>query len=361
MPRGKQYDQKLKPYLVFQYLMKHSDEEHVVTASEIVAYLQEIGISAERRSIYRDIEEINKALYIAEYECPLEEALEALEDEEEKIVVYDSAKRGYYVRQRHYELSDISLLAECIYATKFIDEKNAKKLINVIGDLVSEPQAEKLKHDVYLTDRVKTDNSKVYYYVNTINEAMSGNIVDGKRHIPEKIRFKYLKYTIQDVKHKVERRGGEDYIVSPFKLLINDGNYYLIAFADKGKKIKTYRVDRMKDVALTGEAREGEEEFKRIDLESYTKSHFSMFGGDKEFVTIQFTNDLLDTVIERFGIRGIQYSKVDEKRFAVSVEVEISMQFFSWLCGFGAKARITKPSKVKREFSDFLSSIMRLY
>ena len=113
----------IKSKLVFQYLMKHSDEEHVVTASEIVAYLQEIGISAERRSIYGDIEEINKALYIAEYECPLDEALEALEDEEERIVVYDSAKRGYYVRQRHYELDDIRLLIECIYATKFIDER----------------------------------------------------------------------------------------------------------------------------------------------------------------------------------------------------------------------------------------------
>ena len=67
MPRGKQYDQKLKPYLVFQYLMKYSDEEHVISASEIVAYLEDVGISAERRSIYRDIEEINKALYIVEY------------------------------------------------------------------------------------------------------------------------------------------------------------------------------------------------------------------------------------------------------------------------------------------------------
>lgn len=50
---GKQFDQKMKPYLVYQYLMKHSDEDNVVPTSELVAYLQEIGISAERRSIYR--------------------------------------------------------------------------------------------------------------------------------------------------------------------------------------------------------------------------------------------------------------------------------------------------------------------
>ena len=66
MANGKQFDQKMKPYLVYQYLMRHSDESNVVPAKELVAYLQEIGISAERRSIYRDIEEINKAILISE-------------------------------------------------------------------------------------------------------------------------------------------------------------------------------------------------------------------------------------------------------------------------------------------------------
>ena len=57
---GKQVNQKVKPYIVLQYLLKMTDDEHTQTASEICAYLQECGISAERRSIYRDIEEINK-------------------------------------------------------------------------------------------------------------------------------------------------------------------------------------------------------------------------------------------------------------------------------------------------------------
>ena len=56
--RGKQFNQKMKPYLVYDYLMRHSDVNHVVTAAEIVGYLQECGIEAERRSIYKDIEAI---------------------------------------------------------------------------------------------------------------------------------------------------------------------------------------------------------------------------------------------------------------------------------------------------------------
>jgi len=112
---GKKPNQKLKPYLVLQYLLRQSDENHVLSAENIVGYLEETcGIYAERRSIYRDIEEINKAMLIVEYEINVHEAEERLEeDEEEKLVIYDKSKKGFYVRQRHYDPHDIRLLTEC--------------------------------------------------------------------------------------------------------------------------------------------------------------------------------------------------------------------------------------------------------
>ena len=51
----------MKPYLVYEYLMRYSDANHVVSANELVGYLQECGISAEHCSIYKDIEELNKS------------------------------------------------------------------------------------------------------------------------------------------------------------------------------------------------------------------------------------------------------------------------------------------------------------
>ena len=92
-----------------------------------------------------------------------------------------------------------------------------------------------------------------------------------------------------------------NYKVSPYKLIVNDGNYYLLAFEDKSQKIKTYRVDRMKNVSLTGESRVGEEAYKAMDMSRYLNSTFSMFNGNPEYVKLRFINPLLDTVIERFG------------------------------------------------------------
>lgn len=360
---GKQVNQKVKPYVVLQYLLKHSDENNTVTAYDIVDYLQDHGISAERRSIYRDIEEINKVSLMLEEDCTIYEAEEMLlddEDNELKLVVYDKAKKGFYVRQRHFDLNDIRLLAESIYSAKFLTEGQAKRLVDVVCEFVSEKQAEKITHNAFLTDRVKTNNKSVLNNISIINEAMSKEI-EGEKHIPEKISFKYLKYSIDDMGKQVERGHGAKYTVSPFQLLINDGNYYLLAFDDYSKDMRTYRIDRMKNVSFTGEPREGEEVFKEIDLKTYTQRVFSMFGGEQKRVTLRFINPLLDTVVDRFGTAGVLYSKVDDRHFTVTAKVEISNQFFGWLLGFGKKVKVIAPDDITEQFKAYLNKIIEMY
>lgn len=361
---GKRDHQKLKSYIVLDYLMKQSDEEHTVSAKDIIDYLQEeCGIETEPRSIYRDIDEINKVLYMLENECSIQEAEEAIDDPEcgeaEKFIVYDPNRKGFCVRQRRYSADDIRLLAECVYSAKFIDEKRAKRLADVAASLVSQWQAENILHDAFLTDRTKTANTAVYYSVMEINKAMSRGSREAP-HEPEKITFKYQKYSIQDVTKTIDRRKGEPYKVSPYRLLINDGNYYLLAFDDRSQEMRTYRVDRMKAVTPTGEPRDGEEAFKALDLETYTQRVFGMIGGERKHITLRFINPLLDTVIERFGTKAAHYSQVDEKHFSVMTEVELSDQFFSWLCGFGNRVKIMEP-ELAEKFTAYLDKIRSLY
>lgn len=357
---GKQMNQKIKPYVVLQFLLKYSDENNTKSAYDIIAFLEECGMTAERRSIYKDIEEINKVAVMLEEECSIDEAADLLEeDEERKLVVYDKSKKGFYVQQRNFDLNDIRLLAECVYSAKFIAEGQAKRLVDVVCNFVSEDQAEKIRHNAFLTDRVKTNNKSVLFNISTINEAMSKKL-DGVPHVPEKITFKYLKYSIGDLKQQVERRHGAAYKVSPFQLLINDGNYYLLAFDDKTKAMRTYRVDRMKDVSFTGEEREGEEVFKEIDLKSYTQRVFSMFGGEQKKVSIRFITPLLDTVVDRFGKDAV-YKKEDESHFTVTAKVEISDQFFGWLLGFGKKAKLIAPDDVVERFKSYLNKVKEMY
>lgn len=101
---GKQQHQKMKPYLVYDYLLRQTDENNVCSAYDIAGYLEEeFGINADRRSIYSDIEEINLVLYALENEGSMEEAEEVFEEAKEadeladyQTIVYDKKRKGFY-------------------------------------------------------------------------------------------------------------------------------------------------------------------------------------------------------------------------------------------------------------------------
>ena len=77
----------------------------------------------------------------------------------------------------------------------------------------------------------------------------------------------------------------------------------MLAVDDRYKKPRTYRIDRMKEVGLTGLPREHEDLFKDMDIRTYAQRVFGMYGGTKQLVTIRFINPLLDTAVERFGTK----------------------------------------------------------
>lgn len=341
MPKSEK--QKLKTLYIADYFLKYTDENHPTTIKDIIDYLEsEHDILAERRSVLRDII-ILRDEFEMDIECP--------------------TQGGSYYRllSRDFELDDLKLLAECVHATKFISKSKAKELVEKIGTLGSNFAAEQLQEEVFLCDRVKTNRKGILNNIANINYAMSRRW-DAKPRTPSKISFQYMKYQINDVHSQVERRKGAAYVVSPFKLLINDGNYYLLAYSDYAKAMRTFRVDRMKNVkVLENQPREGEDEYLSIDMDSYTQRVFSMFGGKKRRVRIRFINPLLDTVIERFGTKDAIYSADGEQHFIVAATVEISDQFLAWVCGFRKKATIIAPSDVVEDMKNFLSDISDRY
>ena len=79
----------------------------------------------------------------------------------------------------------------------------------------------------------------------------------------------------------------------------------------------------MKDIRFTGEPRDGEEEFKQIDLRTYAKRVFSMYGGEQRLVQIRFINPLLDAVVDRFGTKDVIYRE-ENIRFLTSGALKLA-------------------------------------
>ena len=133
------------------------------------------------------------------------------------------------------------------------------------------------------------------------------------------------------------------YIVSPFYLVIDAGNYYLLAFDNIKQKKRTFRVDRMKNVCFVDEPREGAEAFANLDVETFMQRTFSMYSGERMRVKMRFITQLLNTAIDRFGRRGVIYEKADDDHFYVTADVEVSNQFFGWICGLADRRRKSSP------------------
>ena len=361
---GRQANQKMKPYLVFQYLMRQSDENHVVHAHEIVSYLEEdCGITAERRSIYRDIEEINKALLILDEGCTMQKAEEMLADDQYgalKTIVYDKSRNGFYVKQRQYDLDDLHLMAECVYTSKFIPKKEADRLVEVLCGFTSDHQQRQLRHNADVVGRVRISNDAVLRNIPLISDAMSKEL-DGEKHIPEQISFKYVSFSVSNVRNQVERRQGERITVSPFHLLISDGFYYLLAYNRARGRMLTYRVDRMRDIRLLGTPREGAEAFAEINLSTLTKQRFSMMQGKESLVTIRFVNHLIDTVVDRLGTEGVQYAQIDENHFTVTARLEVGSMFYGWLLGFGKGVKLLAPDAEVEKFRNYIQKVREMY
>ena len=192
-------------------------------------------------------------------------------------------------------------------------------------------------------------NQSIYYNTNEIHSAIS----NGKQ-----ISFQYLTYTI--TKEETFRRDGNRYEVSPFALIYAEENYYLLAYDSKTEIFKHYRVDRMKNIQLSALDREGLEQFKEIDMARYTTQTFSMFAGEAERLTLEFSNRLIGVVIDRFG-KDIPIRKADEEHFQISVDVVVSEQFFGWLFGLGAGARIVSPQMAAERIEKLLEDILQNY
>lgn len=365
--QGRKPHQRLKAYLVLQILQKKTDEEHPMSADKIAAELAAMGIDAERRGIYEDIKEINRANYLLENEhSTIEEAEEALAADKYnklKLIVFDSSKgnsnRGFYYQPLRYDQVHIRMLAETIYAARFLSEKDTERLSAFLCGFVSEYQAQTLTHDIPIIDRVKTNNKNMTDIIRIIDDAMAKEL-DGERHTPEQISFKYLKSSISDLSQQIERRP-DRITVSPYKLLINDGNFYLFAYNSQRQKMLTYRVDRMKDVRLMGIPREGAAAYAELDTKTIMKRRFNMFSGQTELVQMRFVNSLLDTVIEKLGKNGVRYKKLDDHHFSVTAKIEVSDQFYGWILGFGRSVQIQSPQSVIDAFTAYIDGVRKQY
>jgi predicted DNA-binding transcriptional regulator YafY len=305
--------QKLKILYLMRILLAYTDETHSLTVNELIAKLAGYGVSAERKTIYDDIEALRQFGF---------------------DIVMDKAKTyGYHVTGRDFELPELKLLVDAVQSSKFITEKKSMQLIKKLQTLVSRHDAGKLQRQVYVQNRVKNMNESIYYNVDAIHEA----IAEGK-----KVSFQYFDYNIK--KERVLRRDGARYKASPIVLAWSDEHYYLIAHTEDRAGFTHYRVDRMRSVKKLDEGRG--DAAGGFNLAEYSKKVFGMFGGEEADVKLRVHNSLVGAVIDRFG-KDVTMATDGGQHFTVKVRVAFSPVFYGWLFQFGELCEVLSPQVLK--------------
>ena len=326
---AKSPNQKLKLLVLLQYLNRQSDERHPVTVAQMIEELARHGIAAERKSIYDD--------------------LEALRLFGVDVVQKRDRSVSYYIGQRDFELPELKLLVDSIQSSKFITQRKTLSLIRKLEALASVHDAQLLERQVFVRNRVKSMNESVYYNVDEISDAINRE---------RAIRFRYYEFTLE--KERQFRRRGEFYRVSPFALLWDDENYYMLAWDNEEGLLKHFRVDKMAQITALDEPRRGQEAFRAVDMSAYSQKVFGMFTGEVRKVRLRFARHLTGAVIDRFG-KDVMLVPDGAEHFTVTVEVAVSPQFYAWVFGFGDEAEILSPESVRQEMAARIGQIAAMY
>ena len=323
-------NQKSKLLYVRDFLLRNSDQEHPVTVNQIIGFLSQQDIRAERKSIYDDIETLRQF------------GLDIIQTKED-------GRCGYYVGDREFQLPELKLLVDSVQSSKFITHKKTASLIKKIETLASVHSAQLLHRQVFVKNRIKTMNESIYYNVDEIHNGISNN---------RKIRFLYFEYNV--AKERQYRHGGAYYVVSPFAMTWDDENYYLVAYDSEAGIIKHYRVDKMEKISTLDEERDGQEVYQALDMAVYTRKTFGMFTGEEIKVQMRFENHLVGAVLDRLG-RDVFIVPDGPGHFTVRTDVVVSPQFFAWVLGFGPQAQIVGPAHVVEGMKAHIGSVAALY
>ena len=322
-------NQKTKLLHLCRILLRQTDEDHPITVAQIIEALARYDIKAERKSIYDDMESLRQ--FGLDVQCR------------------KGRSSGWFIGERDFQLPELKLLMDAVQSSRFITQKKSDSLIRKLEEQASVHQARQLQRQVYVSGRIKVMNESIYYNVDKLHNALANH---------KAITFKYFDYDLH--RQKVYRREGKRYTVSPYGLIWNSENYYMVAFDHTNRDLRHYRVDKMTDIVVTNLAREGKDLCPDFNLASYGEKHFGMYRGKEITVTLRGRRNMAGVVWDRFG-QNVILVPDGEDHFTVTLPVVMSPQFFGWLFGLDGGLTLVGPQAAVSAYREKLTRALQAH
>lgn len=311
-------------------MFKETDDQNELSMKEIIDQLKLKFTNQESfdpRTIKRDLETLDHGGF---------------------EVITNKGKYGkvlYSHQHRLFETYQLRLLIDAVLSARFITETDKRRLIQKIKALTSRHIAKTLPDPLIFSPPTNIDYHLIKLNIDRTHQAISSKRV---------LAYQYGKYNLE--KEFVFNRDGDFYKVEPYALIWQNDFYYLIGKFQKTGEFRHYRLDRIRNIQVTDETYRRE----NLDITKYIDHTFHMFAGEDHWIKIQFQQQLINVILDRFGLDA-DIRKVDEEHLLLTTKAKISPGLVSWILRWGHKAKVLSPDLLVEKVKEEVALLHELY
>lgn len=315
---------------LMKILEEETDEENQLGMKELVAKLKTAFLGEQRfdtRAIKRDIQ--------------------ALDDSGFEVIINEGkfGKSLYSHQGRLFETYQLRLLSDAVLSARFITATDKQSIVKQLKNLTSKEQAKTLPDTLIFNPSSNIDYSLIRFNIDKVHEAVSNNKI---------IEYQYGKYNVH--KEFTLNRDGEIYQTEPYALIWRNDFYYLIGRYLPTNEFRHYRLDRIRHIQVSDKTFRRE----KFDTSQYIDQSFHMFTGDDRWIKIVFENDLINMIIDRFGL-DVDIEPIDDAHLLLTTKAKISIGLKSWIMRWGAKAKVISPPELAEDIVEEIQKMQERY
>jgi len=146
--------------------------------------------------------------------------------------------------------------------------------------------------------------------------------------------------------------------LDPFRVWYRSGGLYVVGMDHKSAEIRTFAVDRIRQIEPTDQKFEIPETF---DFDTYLGSSFGVIADQAVMVRIRFDRRWTTYVQERSWHESQQFQQQTEGKVDLLMDVANTPDLRTWILSFGSGAEVLEPEKLRTEVAQEFQDALKIY
>ena len=242
------------------------------------------------------------------------------------------------------------MLIDGVLSSRYIEAGQTKDLIQRICGLSNKYFKSHVDYIHSVEDWGKTDNQALFYNIEVIDSAIAHN---------HRIRCDYNKYGIDRKLHKTSFQ-----LVSPYRMILHNQRYYLMAFSEHWGNMVFLRLDRITNIMETEERRTpitkvpGYE--RGISARELAATKPYMYTDKPEHIEFLADIGIVDQIVDWFG-PSMRFAKTDDEK-TVRVCLNASPNAMEhWAMQYLNYVEIIEPESLRERIKEGLKKGIKKY